>query len=862
MSRKLRIKTQRPWIAYPGSTIQQNFGETPDKGFLCWDISDRGNFDVKFHALHNDNAFVTINWLGTIQETLAAIGIVTKNSRIRIRSSETISQSEIRQLYSELRMLYDPIEIVIKIDANDLMLSTGPDSMNEIEDIRDPDIIIGLMQEFLKSVEIDSADWLTIRGFIERYIKSLIATADTTAHHTKWSVKRLEFDNTFAFGRDNVIDFDKLHGVVGVFAPNARGKSSIIGTLMYALFNSTDRGSIKNLHIINTRKGECSANVVINVNGNDYKIERKTVKKEPKKGFIHGVTNLEFYRIDSDGKKIEDATGEMRTDTEKEIRRLIGTADDFLITSLASQGDTNRFINEGATQRKTILARMLDLDIFDQMFGQAKDESNGIKALLKNAPDRDWNLIVDGLEQEISNGNLELQRIGIDITTTRDKLQDAQIRLAKLNQPDTITQADVDEQELLIAGFNNKLQAITNESNETVNQHASLLTKLEKIASFKSNFPIAALKSQKVALDTTKNALIGMQHSLQTEQTLLKQQEASVKKLADVPCGDSFPSCKFIKDSHTDRQKIELQRERVNEMVRHVASTRDVLEKMLADDVDGKISKYNDLLKNESDIQLQLAKIETRKAGFDKDTEYYQIKLTDASDRLSDILKKVVTGNVSDELNTCRKSVNSLNSKLNTMDIKRLSILETLTRHKMQLERSIEERDSFSLLRNKWRLYEHMTSALSKRGIPSQIIHRLLPKINVELAKILQGVVEFTVALEVDTESNSMDIFIDYGDSKRIIELASGMEKMIASIAIRVALINISSLPKTDMFIIDEGFGTLDESNIAACGRLLESLKQWFRIIIVISHIDGIKDAADTIIELTRHGKDSHVEYA
>ena len=49
-----------------------------------------------------------------------------------------------------------------------------------------------------------------------------------------------------------------------------------------------------------------------------------------------------------------------------------------------------------------------------------------------------------------------------------------------------------------------------------------------------------------------------------------------------------------------------------------------------------------------------------------------------------------------------------------------------------------------------------------------------------------------------------MDIYINYGDSRRIIECASGMEKMISSLAIRVALINVSSLPKSDILILDD----------------------------------------------------------
>lgn len=863
MAKKFRINVNRPYIAYAGSTIQQNFGEAQEKGFLCWDIRARDDFDVHFHPIPNPSPFVTIDWKGTVRQTLrVAKGTVPKGSRIRIRAEETIIQSEIKQLYNELRVLYEPLEIVLKIDNSQSSGShVDGDFSTVTEDLRDPDTLVTLMRDFLKASEIDESDWDLIRAHIERYIRGIVAGADPVARHAKWSVKRLEFENTFSFGKKNVIDFEKLHGVVGIFAPNARGKSSIIGTLMYALFNSTDRGPIKNLHIINTRKGECAAKAVISVNDNDYTIERKTVKKEPKKGFIHGVTSLEFRKVDPNGNKIEDATGELRTDTEKEIRKLIGTADDFLLTSLASQGDINRFINEGAAQRKMILARMLDLDILEQMVFQAKEESNNIKAQLKGAPDRDWDTVIEELASALVVGIEQLESMGVELAQSRKHLAEAQLRQARLDRPGTITQTDIDEQDEAIAALRARLESLQVKYTENVTQHADIVSKLDNISKFKDNFPVDALRAQKAVQDSLTAALVGMQHSLQVEQKTLAQQEKSTEKLTDIPCGDSFPSCKFIKDSYLDRAKIDEQRQRVEDLTLQITSTMSGIERARAADIDSKLNKYQDVLKKESDLSVQQIRIEAAVAGYKKDIEYATTRLAEAETRRADLAQHVVTGNVTTELNQAKKDVKMLNGQLNSLDARRLSQVETNVRLKSQVERIEDERDKYSELRNKWRLYEHMISALSKRGIPSQIIHRLLPRINVEIAKILQGVVDFTVVLDVDTESNAMDIYIDYGDSRRIIELASGMEKMVASLAIRVALINVSSLPKTDMFIIDEGFGTLDESNIAACNRLLESFKQWFRIIMVISHVDGIKDSADSIIELMRNGKDSHVDY-
>ena len=47
-------------VRYPGSTIQQNHGETNDKGFLIWDIEDKDTFTVEHHQLLNPTPFITV----------------------------------------------------------------------------------------------------------------------------------------------------------------------------------------------------------------------------------------------------------------------------------------------------------------------------------------------------------------------------------------------------------------------------------------------------------------------------------------------------------------------------------------------------------------------------------------------------------------------------------------------------------------------------------------------------------------------------------------------------------------------------------------------------------------------------------
>ena len=208
-----------------------------------------------------------------------------------------------------------------------------------------------------------------------------------------------------------------------------------------------------------------------------------------------------------------------------------------------------------------------------------------------------------------------------------------------------------------------------------------------------------------------------------------------------------------------------------------------------------------------------------------------------------------------------KKKIKDLALEIKNLDSERISIAEEMGQIEHKVSDLKSEKKKYLEIKKDLKLYDMFMQGASKKGIPLQIIRSQLPLINTEISKILQGTTGFTVTLEADKDSNAMDIYIDYGDSKRIIELASGMEKMMASLAIRVALINISSLPKCDTFIIDEGFGTLDETNVEACNSLLVSLKKWFKNIILISHVDGVKDAVDNVIDISWNGKDAKIKY-
>ena len=74
-------------IWYPGSTIQQNYGESGEKGFLLWDIKSNDDFSVEFHPIVHHNPFVTVDWQGSVQSTISlCMRDWPAGARFRIRS--------------------------------------------------------------------------------------------------------------------------------------------------------------------------------------------------------------------------------------------------------------------------------------------------------------------------------------------------------------------------------------------------------------------------------------------------------------------------------------------------------------------------------------------------------------------------------------------------------------------------------------------------------------------------------------------------------------------------------------------------------------------------------------------------------
>lgn len=832
-----------PWIAYPGSTLQNTYAEDLEHGYLFWDIDlERRKHTVDFVALPNPRPFVTIEWAGSVDATYESASEWPEMSRFRVRSAYALPASDAAHLSARLRKEKQATEIIFKSNDDESAKKFASASLGV--DVRSFDAVEDMLREYYSNEELDDASWDGMHDVLES-AHSRVMQEDDTSRGTVWTIRSLEWDNLYGYGAGNRIDFEDKSGIVGIFGPNAIGKSSIVGTFMYTIFNTSDRDMNKNAHIVNSRKKAGFGRAIVSAGGSGYEIERKS-EKVVSRGLLTANTSLTFKQLDGDG---VDLTGDLRPDTEKNIRKVLGAHEDFVVTSGSVQDDVGRFLREGPSQRKAILSRFLGIDVFEKLYALLNSELSEVKSKLKNVATRDSLLatvkLIEEEQASTKQGILDLEAKKVTVDAARSEAYAEMQGLAK--------QAEIRKKVI--------------EKNHLIEDSLQLIKDLEivmapvrggaevygaKIKEAEAKLTMCLtwdeMDARRKQIGDAKLSLQKIRSEIDTRTSEIERSKKIALKLLDVPCGDQFPSCVYIKDAHEEKARVGALETELSKVVeKHSVAVEAMFElgeddlnaaRKARKDLETDIEGWNRVIR-EQKIKLKSLQDKQDKARADA-AKYTTISLDDNDVEQQHAIAVDAYKRLTQELTTLESQLKTQSSNLGKYEA-------NLTKTKADLDQRVSlERQS--------RIRELLVNAFSRRGIPNVVLGRLLPVVNDEMSKILDGVTNFNVTLVADDATNALDIFIDDGgatkESVRPLELGSGMERMMASLALRVALSNLTTLPKTDFMIIDEGFGSLDPTNAVACVSLLRSIKRFFRFVLIISHVDIIKDAVDCHIDV------------
>jgi DNA repair exonuclease SbcCD ATPase subunit len=852
------INGKRPYIAYPGSTLQQTYGENVrNHGFLCWNIRDRNDFDVEFTEITNRKPFATVDWNTNVETTLVEANKFPKGSRIRIRATEKLSQRSLYDLRHALNTELEPAEIVFKDEfVTDQTKVVAKTKTLEKNDLRSEDVLFSLLQEHHKDVKLEPHEWSEAYDLVKRYAH--ISNENALPQNTSWNMKRLEFDNMFTYGTGNVINFEKMSGLVGLLGRNRIGKSSVPGTLLYALFNTTDRGNVKNIDICNSRADECYAKLTFNVGGTDYAIHRQTSKWENKSGNAGAATTLKFDQMSHGGEMLS-LVGEQRADTEKEVRSLIGNADDFMMTSMSVQGGVSNFIDQGATQRRKIVSRFLGIDAMHRIHDAANKSITSEKTLLKRFGDTNHDEARIVKEKELADVNLNLLNYSTELKKLKAEFATAQSDLAKHSGISIVTKDQVKEQEGNVRKLKFKIEENTNLNIRHEKMCVDLQEKINKIELALTPFNTAELRLRLSDVQKASAKIDAISQLHVSEEKLVAKNKRSLEILKKVPCGDSFPTCMFIKDAHELKSGFVAQEQRLVELKQQLEEAQKTLKSLDEKSLTETLKKVEALEKKKIELEKKFDNEKLVILGANNELTSATEKIVAEEKKLT-ALQDAFLNSENEGAATLKLLVAELEEKIEEIDRNRIYAASAQGRLETEIKNLASDQNEKNLILHRMKVIDLLIDGFSRKGIPSTIVASLLPAINEQVSRILQSITNFTVELESDGSDN-IEIYINYGDSRRIIELGSGMEKTIASIALRVALANVSMMPRPDIFIIDEGFGVFDDIEIDTCCKLLTSLKEYFRTVLVITHVDKIKGIIDQIIEIEREDGNSKIVY-
>ena len=172
---------------------------------------------------------------------------------------------------------------------------------------------------------------------------------------------------------------------------------------------------------------------------------------------------------------------------------------------------------------------------------------------------------------------------------------------------------------------------------------------------------------------------------------------------------------------------------------------------------------------------------------------------------------------------------------------------------RVQLNRANREKGS----------YEELARAFGKGGVQALIIETVLPEIEDEANRLLSRMTDNRMHIKIETQREkrtggsieTLDINIADELGARPYEMFSGGEAFRINFALRVAISRLltrrAGAPLRILFI-DEGFGTQDGAGREKLLDTIYSIQEDFDRIIVITHIDELKEAFPVRIQVTK----------
>jgi len=840
-------------IAYCGSLIQQNHGESIGHGYLLWEVETKKS---EYIEIPNDYGYYTIDIDKGIVPDVKGM---PKKARLRVRVSNT-NGIELKKALAIIHHRYGIKDVTItKVDRRDVGSSN-----NEmvIGDVNDTDYQYELIEDYLKRNHAITDETLVKIKKLNEEINNELPPA-RVKRNINWKLKHFEFSNMFCYGENNYVDFTQLDGIVGMFAPNASGKSTLLDALSFCLFDITSR-TTRAASVLNNRKNNFYCKVNFEVGGLDYFIERKASKRA-RDG--HVKVNVNFWMIDDKGQTIS-LNGDQRRTTNYNINQVVGTYEDFILSTLSTQNNFTVFIDKTQKERKELLSTFMGTDIFDSLYQSANDKISETQTLLRDFSKVDYSKNLAELQKETTL----LQVKQTDLLSKKEKQVEKQNKLntkiinltKKLKIVDDNIQ-DIDKLEKDLLKQNKDFQEVANDIDKTFSEFNDLGNLLDEIETTITQYESDNINEQYSKFQTLQESRDEFQIEIDKLKVEVRNKLDKTEKLKGVTWDEDCEHCmsnpltidarETEKNLEKDKELAAAYLEKKNKMDEEIEALNPIIEQK------NKYDEYKSSLVEaefrERELKTNLQYFKERKKNISSSIETIEQDIKQYNEQKSNIKynKKIkediqVVQNdlddVDDVIVNLTSDITEVHADIKVGDSEMKNINEKI--------KEIEE------LENKNQAYRYYLDAVRRDSVPYELLEKAIPTIEGEINNILGQLVDFQMSLDMDGKNINSNIVYD-DVNQWPLELSSGMERFISSLAMRVGLINVSNLPRSNFLAIDEGWGTMDSDNINSVYNLFQYLKTQFQFALIVSHVDSMRDAVDTLLEITKDTEYSQIKF-
>jgi exonuclease SbcC len=686
---------------------------------------------------------------------------------------------------------------------------------------------------------------------------------------------------------------------------NGAGKSSILDAITWAVWGRSR--SKRDDELVHQGQIEMQVEFTFELSGNVYRVVRaRKVGKKTGTGALDfqisshpspvgaPSTSLRSAQDAADGRGVGGeafrtiAEPQMNATQQKIIDLLRLDYDTFINSAFLLQGRADEFTVKTATERKKVLADILGLDIWDEYEARAKEKIAAIENELRLVDLRLHEIDAEGARQpqfeiEVAAAQKAVIVLGDRLREAEARFQQAQQAQRSLGMLDAqltdlakrIAQAERElasvERDLTAARLKADDSPLTLDLTETQ-------AKIEALAQREGVRD--EVRQRKSDLGEEAAALRGQNERLVPEVEPFKARIALLESSTDPAC----PTCGQPLTPEHRRQvvvelnaEIETRRHLFRENKARLEAIRPELiavENQLAA-VEAELRALPNLHRREAELKAAIEAAREAAKSIEK-LEQRRSEWRSALD-----VDRKQQAEIAAQIGSARAELGDFIAI--QADYERTRSDEARARQQLgaaeqklaACEALIKQREVRLAERKRWAeekgIYEELRLAFGKKGVPAMIIEAAIPEIEDEANALLTKITSGRMHLRFDTQRETvkgdtvetLEIKIADELGTRPYENYSGGEQFRVNFAIRIALSKLLARragAQLQTLVVDEGFGALDSTGRDKLVEAINAVQDDFQRILVITHLDELKDAFPVRIEVTKTANGSQIE--